>query len=191
MCWEVIQMMMFNLREEKLIGRNNKNLNKYWDMVDRETWKITVKPESNAKVTLSRKHHKLINRTWTGHSFIPSQQQFISDFRDSCFASTQCKVHAPGEGWSLAPFCGRSKCVKLESGRLAEEVTDCGPVVDVEASPGCQLVKDGADPKADFPACCPVYDCEEGAEVRYVKTPAQKKKEAAEAAAAAAAAQEE
>merc|ERR1712029_159246 len=117
----------------------------------------------------------------------------LRDFRDSCFASTQCKVYGPGEGWSLAPFCGASKCVKLESGRLAEEVTDCGPVVDVEASPGCQLVKDGADPKADFPACCPVYDCEEGAGVKYVKTPAQKKKEAAEAAAvaAAAAAQEE
>ena len=109
------------------------------------------------------------------------------DFRDSCFASTQCKVHSPGEGWSLAPFCGASKCVKLESGRLAEEVTDCGPVVDLELSPGCQLVKDGADPKADFPACCPVYDCEEGTQVKYVKTPAQKKKEAEAAAAAAAA----
>merc|ERR1712001_180964 len=109
----------------------------------------------------------------------------LRDFRDSCFASTQCKVHKPGEGWSLAPFCGASKCVKLESGRLAEEVTDCGPVVDLEASPGCSLVKDGADPKADFPACCPVYDCEEGTEVSYVKTPAQKKKEAAAAAAAA------
>ena len=57
-------------------------------------------------------------------------------------------------------------------------MTDCGPVVDVEASPGCQLVKDGADPKAEFPGCCPVYECEEGAEVKYVKTPAQKKKEA-------------
>merc|ERR1712117_840798 len=108
----------------------------------------------------------------------------LRDFRDSCFASTQCKVHSPGEGWSLAPFCGASKCVKLESGRLAEEVTDCGPVVDLELSPGCQLVKDGADPKADFPACCPVYDCEEGTQVKYVKTPAQKKKEAEAAAAA-------
>ena len=54
------------------------------------------------------------------------------------------------------------------SGRLAEEVTDCGPVVDLEASPGCSLVKDGADPKADFPACCPVYDCEEGTEVQNI-----------------------
>ena len=55
--------------------------------------------------------------------------------------------------------------MKLESGRLAEEVKDCGPVVDLEATPGCFLVKDGADPKADFPACCPVYECEEGTEV--------------------------
>ena len=65
-------------------------------------------------------------------------------------------------------------------------MTDCGPVVDLVASPGCSLVKDAADPKADFPACCPVYDCEEGTQVSYVKTPAQKKKEAAAAAAAAA-----
>merc|ERR1711942_173740 len=103
----------------------------------------------------------------------------LRDFRDSCFASTQCKVYAPGEGWSLAPFCGASKCVKLESGRLAGEVTDCGPVIDLKATPGCQLLKDEADPKAAFPACCPVYDCEEDTEVKYVKTPAQKKKEAA------------
>merc|ERR1711937_900943 len=90
------------------------------------------------------------------------------------------------ETWSLAPFCGASKCVKLESGRLAEEVTDCGPVVDLANTPGCTLVKEGgADPKAEFPECCPVYDCEEGTEVKYVKTPAQKKKEAEAAAAAA------
>merc|ERR1711970_717633 len=111
----------------------------------------------------------------------------LRDFRDSCFASTQCKVYGPGEGWSLAPFCGSSKCVKLESGRLAEEVTDCGPVVDLKATPGCTLLKDEADPKAAYPACCPVYDCEEGTEVRYVQTPAQKKKAAAARAAAAAA----
>ena len=61
--------------------------------------------------------------------------------------------------------CLYVRCVKLESGRLAEEVKDCGPVVDLEATPGCFLVKDGADPKADFPACCPVYECEEGTEV--------------------------
>merc|ERR1711971_149254 len=30
----------------------------------------------------------------------------LRDFRDSCFASTKCKVYGPGEGWSLAPFWG-------------------------------------------------------------------------------------
>eukprot|EP00091_Calanus_sinicus_P025316 TRINITY_DN95_c0_g1_i1.p1 TRINITY_DN95_c0_g1~~TRINITY_DN95_c0_g1_i1.p1 ORF type:complete len:121 (-),score=22.45 TRINITY_DN95_c0_g1_i1:86-448(-) len=88
------------------------------------------------------------------------------------------KFTAPVRPGLLAPFCGASKCVKLESGRLAEEVTDCGPVIDLKATPGCQLLKDEADPKAAFPACCPVYDCEEDTEVKYVKTPAQKKKEA-------------
>jgi hypothetical protein len=37
-----------------------------------------------------------------------------------------------------------------ESGRLAEEVTDCGPVIDLKATPGCQLVKDKADPKVNI-----------------------------------------
>merc|ERR1712032_334261 len=29
----------------------------------------------------------------------------LRDFRDSCFASTKCKVFANQETWSLAPFC--------------------------------------------------------------------------------------
>merc|ERR1712029_629658 len=95
----------------------------------------------------------------------------LRDFRDSCFASTQCKVYSPQETWSLEPFCGQSKCVKLKSGRLAEEITDCGPVVDLKATPGCQLLKGEADPKANYPDCCPVYDCEEGVEVKYVEPP--------------------
>merc|ERR1739838_701127 len=101
----------------------------------------------------------------------------LRDFRDSCFASTKCKVYAADETWSLAPFCGQSKCVKLKSGRLAEEVTDCGPVVDLKKTPGCQLLKGEADPKADYPDCCPVYDCEEGTEVVYVTPPSTKKDE--------------
>jgi len=46
----------------------------------------------------------------------------LRDFRDSCFASTQCKVYGAGETWSLAPFCGASKCVKL--GRLINKMND-------------------------------------------------------------------
>merc|ERR1719150_370226 len=92
----------------------------------------------------------------------------LRDFRDSCFASTQCKVFSPQETWSLLPFCGESRCVKLKSGRLAEEVTDCGPVLDLEATAGCSLIQGEADPKAEFPGCCPAYECEEGTEVKYV-----------------------
>jgi len=37
----------------------------------------------------------------------------LRDFRDSCFASTQCKVYANQENWSLEPFCGQSKCASV------------------------------------------------------------------------------
>merc|ERR1712098_509850 len=50
--------------------------------------------------------------------------------------------------------------------------------VDLKATPGCQLLKGEADPKANFPDCCPVYDCEEGVEVKYVEPPKPKKAEA-------------
>lgn len=59
---------------------------------------------------------------------------------------------------------------------LAEEVTDCGPLVDLDKSPGCQLVPEETNAEAAFPDCCPVYDCEEGAEVVYVAAPAKEEK---------------
>merc|ERR1712066_402540 len=37
------------------------------------------------------------------------------------------------------------------------------------------LLKGEADPKANYPDCCPVYDCEEGTEVVYVTPPSTKK----------------
>jgi len=101
----------------------------------------------------------------------------LRDFRSSCFASTNCKVYNPGQTWTLAPFCGESKCVKLKSGRLAEEVTDCGPVIDLDATPGCTLLTENFDKKEEFPGCCPVWDCEEGTEVNYVNPPKTKKEE--------------
>ena len=52
---------------------------------------------------------------------------------------------------------------------LAEEVTDCGPLVDLEKTPGCKLVEEQTDAKAAYPDCCPYYDCEEGTEVVYVE----------------------
>merc|ERR1712133_211984 len=73
----------------------------------------------------------------------------LRDYRSGCFASTQCKVFKPNETWPLAPFCGRSRCVALkvtsksgkESIKLAEEVTDCGPVIDIEKTPDCALLR--------------------------------------------------
>ena len=63
-----------------------------------------------------------------------------------------------------------SKTTGKDSIKLAEEVTDCGPVIDVEKTPDCILLKDQYDVKEDFPTCCPVYDCAEGADIVYVVT---------------------
>merc|ERR1712165_561696 len=102
----------------------------------------------------------------------------LRDYRSGCFASTQCKVFKPNETWPLTPFCGRSRCVALkvtsksgkESIKLAEEVTDCGPVIDVDKTPECALLTDQYNVSEAFPSCCPVYDCAEGADITYVVT---------------------
>ena len=101
---------------------------------------------------------------------------FLSDFRGHCFASTLCKTIEPGQSWSLKPFCGKSTCRAVTTGEgeeartvLAEEVVDCGPLVDLERTPACKLLPAGeGTTEAEFPDCCPKYDCEEGAEVKYV-----------------------
>ncbi len=70
-------------------------------------------------------------------------------------------------------------CLFTEKGDkfLIEEVLDCGPAVDLEQSPGCQLVISAEELKdKQYPDCCPVYDCPEGADVVYVNP---KKDEAA------------
>jgi len=98
----------------------------------------------------------------------------LRDHRQHCFASTLCQLFKPNQTWSLDPFCGRARCVALKdkSGkiRLGEEVTDCGPVIDDEKSPGCTKLVNEFDEKADFPNCCPVHDCEDENAVVYVKT---------------------
>ena len=84
----------------------------------------------------------------------------------------------PGESWSLKPFCGKSTCRAVKTGEgeaartvLAEEVIDCGPLVDLEKTSGCKLLPaDKGATEAEFPECCPKYDCEEGADVVYVGT---------------------
>ena len=57
-----------------------------------------------------------------------------------------------------------------DSIKLAEEVTDCGPVIDVEKTPDCVLLEDAYNVTLAFPNCCPVYDCVEGADITYVVT---------------------
>ena len=102
----------------------------------------------------------------------------LSDFRGHCFASTLCKVIEPGQSWSLKPFCGKATCRAVKTGEgdaartvLAEEVIDCGPLVDLERTPACKLLPaEEGTTEAEYPDCCPKYDCEEGAEVKYVGT---------------------
>ncbi|TRY61387.1 hypothetical protein TCAL_17164 [Tigriopus californicus] len=99
-----------------------------------------------------------------------------------CFASTQCKVFAVDDSWSLAPFCGRASCriveTKDKEGEdkkfLAEQVEDCGPLIDLEATTGCELLTVEDQAELEFPDCCPQYDCAEGTEIIYVNatTPA-------------------
>jgi len=56
---------------------------------------------------------------------------------------------------------------------LGEEVTDCGPLVDLEKSPDCIQLDDQFDPEGEFDStedtfsCCPVFDCPEDAEIVY------------------------
>jgi len=107
----------------------------------------------------------------------------LRDFNGTCFAATQCRIFNVGESWELTPFCGISKCVRVivKSGpgasdrpQIAEQVTDCGPRVDLDKSPGCkeikEEVKEGEKPIAkSYPDCCPKFDCENPEEVVYLQ----------------------
>jgi Single domain von Willebrand factor type C len=104
----------------------------------------------------------------------------LTDFPGLCFASTRCSTIEPGKSWELAPFCGRSTCV-AEEGRLLELVEDCGPLP--KPNPKCKL-SDATNKTAEFPVCCPKFECEEGVKLEYPELPAPN----AEAAAAAPAA---
>ena len=59
---------------------------------------------------------------------------------------------------------------------LGEEVTDCGLIIDVEKTPDCQIVEDQYDAKAEYPTCCPVYECPEGTEITYKNKAGNNKK---------------
>lgn len=82
-----------------------------------------------------------------------------------CFASTKCATIEPGKSWELSPFCGRSTCIAEDgSGHLLELVEDCGPLP--KANPKCKL-SDNTNKTASFPDCCPIFECEDGAQLEY------------------------
>jgi hypothetical protein len=91
----------------------------------------------------------------------------LRDFPGTCFASTRCATFEPGTSWDLKPFCGRSTCV-AQQGRLWELVEDCGPLP--KPNPKCKL-SDKTNKTADFPQCCPIFDCEQGAKLEYPDLP--------------------
>ncbi|XP_068238871.1 uncharacterized protein [Palaemon carinicauda] len=131
-----------------------------------------------------------------GQTRIPAQPRVISlpadvlrDFPDTCFAATPCRVIQVGESWPLSPSCGRATCLQ-EGQTLTEKVEDCGPRP--KDSPGCKITNE-ADLQKPFPACCPVYECQEGATLLYPseeEIAAASQEAAARAAAAAKAAQD-
>ena len=96
----------------------------------------------------------------------------LRDFPNRCYSWTSGKWFSPNDTWSLKPFCGAARCVALRNTKtnktfFGEEVTDCGPLVDLEKSPDCQQLDDQFDAEGEFPSCCPVYDCPEDAEIVY------------------------
>jgi len=87
----------------------------------------------------------------------------LRDFPGTCFASTRCATFEPGATWELKPFCGKSTCI-AQQGRLWELVEDCGPLP--KPNPKCKL-SDKTNKTADFPLCCPVFECEPGVVLEY------------------------
>jgi len=87
----------------------------------------------------------------------------LTDFPGTCFASTRCATFEPGAQWDLKPFCGRSTCV-AQQGRLWELVEDCGPLPKPNSK--CKL-SDKTNKTADFPDCCPLFECEPGVRLEY------------------------
>jgi len=95
----------------------------------------------------------------------------LRDFPGTCFASTRCATFEPGATWELKPFCGKSTCI-AQQGRLWELVEDCGPLP--KPNPKCKL-SDKTNKTADFPKCCPVFECEPGITLEYpdIQSPPQ------------------
>ncbi|KAI5732131.1 hypothetical protein M8J77_022023 [Diaphorina citri] len=114
------------------------------------------------------------DRPKTYRRLIPAD--VLRDFPGMCFASTKCTTVEVGQAWELAPFCGRSTCVKAEEdNRLLELVEDCGPLP--KANPKCKL-SEKTNKTAPFPDCCPTFECEPGVKLEYPEIPAAPEGEA-------------
>ncbi|KAK8397025.1 hypothetical protein O3P69_005190 [Scylla paramamosain] len=86
----------------------------------------------------------------------------LRDAPGACFGSTTCSFYEPGVTWNLVVFCGQATCMKNETG-FFEIVEDCGPAP--KANEQCQQIL--APPGADFPHCCPKYDCLPGVTLEF------------------------
>ncbi|XP_015115685.1 uncharacterized protein LOC107040226 [Diachasma alloeum] len=119
-------------------------------------------------VALAAAQDKEEERPKTYRRLIPAD--VLRDFPGMCFASTKCATVEPGKTWELSPFCGRSTCVPADdnSGRLFELVEDCGPLP--KENPKCKL-SEKTKKTEPFPACCPIFDCEDGAKLEYPEIP--------------------
>jgi len=88
----------------------------------------------------------------------------LRDFPGFCFGSTALRLFKVRQSWSLTPFCGVATCLVSEDGfHLVERVQDCGP--QPKRNPKCHNTN--ARSEEAFPACCPKYECEEGASLEY------------------------
>jgi len=109
---------------------------------------------------------------------LPADQ--LRDFPGLCFGSTTFRFYRPGDNWPLAPFCGMATCAVFTDGvSLAEQVTECRLP---KENPKCKIIN-LADREKNFPACCPVFQCEEGVKLEYptpeeLQALAQKQQEA-------------
>lgn len=88
----------------------------------------------------------------------------LRDFPGLCFGSTALRLFHIGQSWSLTPFCGVASCLVSEDRlNLIERVQDCGP--QPKKNPKCKNVNENSE--AQFPGCCPVFECEDGEELEY------------------------
>merc|ERR1712029_380049 len=96
----------------------------------------------------------------------------LRDFPGRCYSWTSGKWFNPNDTWSLKPFSGKARCVALRNTKtnktfLGEEVTDCGPLIDLEKSTDCTELKDQYDAQGEFDATEDAASCPEDAEIIY------------------------